>query len=498
MDRKIRAAAYGRVSTNSKEQAHSFENQSDYWNKKLANEPKYEYVGLYADKGISGRHLHYRPQMLALLDACRRGEVEIIFTKSVQRFARNTVELLETVRELREINVAVVFEKENINTLTAESELYLTIAAAVAEEDLNRYGENVAWTIKDRFEKGDISVVGIRMLGYRMKNKEFRIIPHEAEVVRKLFELYSSGKYSTGELAEVMNEGGYRTMNGCLWTQQRVLQTLTNEKYRGDALLYKTATINGQQVVNRGVKDMLYVENSHAAIITPELWDKVTELINARGNMKLRGRVNESYPFTSLIKCPICGQSYIHKINNSGTKYACPIWKCRTHLACVKKGCSNSGIKDSVLKEKFIEAYNEFIENRNFGNDEDAAERELKKLNAEENELISLHVRGLISKHDYEHDKNDIRARRKALEQKVRDYRQAHIRRGAAKPITEFDEELVGRVIKGVTIKDYVVTFEFYNGVTISRAYTNGPSGNRKGWKEKKQLKEAQMNGNSN
>ena len=167
-------------------------------------------------------------------------------------------------------------------------------------------------------------------------------------------------------------------------------------------------------------------------------------------------------------------------------------------MACGKKGCSNSGIKDSVLKEKFIEAYNEFIENRNFGNDENAAEIELKKLNAEENELVSLHVRGLISKHDYEHDKNDIQAKRKALEQKVRDYRQAHIRRGAAKPITEFDEELVGRVIKGVTIKDYVVTFEFYNGVTISRAYTNGPSGNRKGWKEKKQLKEAQMNGNSN
>lgn len=498
MEEKLRAAAYGRVSTNSKEQTHSFENQSEYWNKKLANDAKYEYVGLYADKGISGRHLHCRPQMLALLDACRRGEVQIIFTKSVQRFARNTVELLETVRELRDMNVAVIFEKENINTLTAESELYLTIAAAVAEEDLNRYGENVAWTIKDRFEKGDISVVGIRMLGYRMKNKEFEIIPHEAEVVKEMFELYATGNYSTRVLADIMNKSGYRTMHGCLWTQQHILQTLTNEKYKGDSLLYKRTNVNGQQVMNRGVKDMLYVENSHDAIVSPELWNKVAEVINARGNMKLRGKTIDRYPFTSLIKCPICGQSYIHKINNSGTKYACSIWKCRTHLACGKKGCSNSGIKDSVLKEKFIEAYNEFIENRNFGNDEDAAERELKKLNAEENELISLHVRGLISKHDYERDKNDIRARRKALEQKVRDYRQAHIRRGAAKPINEFDEELVGRLIKGVTIKDYVVTFEFYNGVTISRAYTNGPSGNQKGWKEKKRLKEAQTNGSSN
>lgn len=498
MEEKLRAAAYGRVSTNSKEQAHSFENQSEYWNKKLTNDAKYEYVGLYADKGISGRHLHCRPQMMALLDACRRGEVQIIFTKSVQRFARNTVELLETVRELRDMNVAVIFEKENINTLTAESELYLTIAAAVAEEDLNRYGENVAWTIKDRFEKGDISVVGIRMLGYRMKNKEFKIIPHEAEVVREMFKLYATGNYSTRVLADIMNKSGYRTMNGCLWTQQHILQTLTNEKYKGDSLLYKRTNVNGQQVMNRGVKDMLYVENSHDAIVSPELWNKVAEVINVRGNMKLRGKTIDSYPFTSLIKCPICGQSYIHKINNSGTKYACPIWKCRTNLSYGKKICSNSGIKDVVLKDKFVEAYNEFVENRKFGDEEDIAEQELKRINKEENELISLNIRGLINKYDYEHDRAEMQNKRKKLEKIVREYRQAHMGRGSIKPIVGFDEDIMGRVIKGITIQDYVVTFEFYNGVKISKAYTNGPSGNQKGWKDKKRFKEAQKYGNGN
>lgn len=496
MEGKLRAAAYGRVSTNSKEQAHSFENQSEYWNKKLANDAKYEYVGLYADKGISGRHLHCRPQMLALLDACRRGEVQIIFTKSVQRFARNTVELLETVRELRDMNVAVIFEKENINTLTAESELYLTIAAAVAEEDLNRYGENVAWTIKDRFEKGDISVVGIRMLGYRMKNKEFKIIPHEAEVVKEMFKLYATGNYSTRVLADIMNKSGYRTMHGCLWTQQHILQTLTNEKYKGDSLLYKRTNVNGQQVMNRGVKDMLYVENSHDAIVSPELWNKVAEVINVRGNMKLRGKTIDSYPFTSLIKCPICGQSYIHKINNSGTKYACSIWKCRTNLSCGKKMCSNSGIKDAVLKDKFVEAYNEFVENRRFGDEEDIAEQELKRINKEENELISLNIRGLINKYDYEHDRAEMQDKRKKLEKRVRDYKQAHMGRGSVKPIVGFDEDIMGRVIKGITIQDYVVTFEFYNGVKISKSYTNGPSGNQKGWKDKKRFKEAQKYGN--
>ena len=254
MDRKLKVAAYGRVSTNSKQQSHSFDNQSDYWNKKLAETPRYEYVGLYADKGISGKYMKYRPQMLAMLDACRCGKIDMIFTKSVQRFARNTIELLEVVRELRDMNIAVYFEKENINTLTAESELYLTIAAAVAEEDLNRYGQNVAWTIQDRFEKGDISVVGIRMLGYETRNKKLHIIPSEAAVVQQMFELYSTGNYSTRQMAKLLNSRGYRTVKGNEWSSQTILGILTNEKYKGDALLYKRININGQQLINRGLR----------------------------------------------------------------------------------------------------------------------------------------------------------------------------------------------------------------------------------------------------
>lgn len=499
MEKRQKAAAYGRVSTNSTEQAHSFENQSNYWNRKLAYDPKYEYVGLFADKGISGRHLRYRPQMLALLDACRHGEVDIIFTKSVQRFARNTVELLETVRELRELNVAVYFEKENINTLTAESELYLTIAAAVAEEDLNRYGQNVAWTIKDNFEKGDISVVGIRMLGYAMKNKQFQIVPHEAVIVRQLFEIYATGKYSTRDIAELLNGYGYRTLHGSLWTSQQVLATLNNEKYKGDALLYKRTNVNGQQTINRGIRDMIYVENSHDAIISPELWDKVQEVLNKKGNMKLRGKTLQVYPFTSLIKCPICGATYIHKINSSGTPYACPIWRCTTQLKYGKSKCANTGIKDSVLHEKFIEAYNEFIENKRYGTEENQLERELKKLNDDENELMALAVKGLIGKKDLDTDRAEIAKARRSIESKIREYRQAHLKKEDLKPITECDEELVGRMLRQITIQDWVVMFEFYNGVKISRQYTNGPSGNQKGWKEKKMLKEAQaLNGNSN
>lgn len=160
-----KAAAYARVSTTGRAQEHSFEFQSRYWNQVLGNSEEYEYVGLFADKGISGKFINRRPRFLALMELCDRKGVDIIFTKSVQRFARNTEELLEIVRDLREKGIAVYFEKENINTLNTDSELYLTIAAAIAEEDLTRYSNNVAWSIKDRFERGEM-ILGPRLYGW--------------------------------------------------------------------------------------------------------------------------------------------------------------------------------------------------------------------------------------------------------------------------------------------------------------------------------------------
>ena len=486
----LRAAAYGRVSTNSRAQAHSFENQSDYWNRKLTADPNYQYVGLFADKGISGKNLRLRPQMLALLDACRRREVDIIFTKSVQRFARNTMELLETIRELRELGIAVVFEKENINTLTPDSELYLTIAAAVAEEDLNRYGDNVAWTIKNHFEKGDMSVIGIRMFGYETVNKQFRIVPHEARIVQVMFELYATGNYSMWKIAKYLNANGLRTLKGSIWRSQQVLATLQNEKYKGEALLYKWYNSNENKKKNKVDRDMFLVENNHPAIVSVELWDKVQAIINSRANHKLRGKELPTYEFTGKIECPICGKSYMHKINNAGTKYACPIWKCYTHLHFGKAECANTGIKDSVLKEKFVEAYNEFVETRHYGGEELQMQEQLDRINREEKELITLHVRGLITKADFEHDRKEIVAQRKAWEKKMQEYRSAYFKKGDLKTIEECDEELVSRVVRKVTILNWVVTFEFYNGVKISRSYTNGRGGNQKGWLEKKKRKE--------
>ncbi len=487
-----RAAAYGRVSTNSKAQAHSFENQSEYWNNKLANDPQYQYIGLFADKGISGSTMRLRPQMLALVDACRRKEVDIVFTKSVQRFARNTTELLETVRELRELGIAVVFEKENINTLNPDSELYLTIAAAVAEEDLTRYGQNVAWTIHDRFQRGELTVIGMRLFGYETIDKEIRIVPHEAKIVKLMFEMYATGEYSTWKIAKSLNANGIKTTHGVEWKAQQVLTTLKNEKYKGDALLYKSYNEKGRTVVNRGERDMYYVENSHTPIVSRELWEKVQEILASRAVKQIQGKTPPKHLFSGMIECPVCGNKYIHKINSSGTKYACGFFKCYTQLHWGVASCGNSGIKQSVLEEKFIEAYNEFVEKRCYGEEERIMQNRLDKLNNDEKELLALKVKGLINRDDFDHDRAEIVVERKAVEKKLMAYRSAYFKKGELKPITKCDEDLISRILKKVIIRNWVVTFEFYNGVQISRSYDNGRAGNQKGWKEKKMLKEMQ------
>ena len=227
---KKRAAAYARVSTSTKSQEHSYEFQSAYWAETLGNSAEYEYVGIYADKGISGKFANRRPQFLAMVDACRNGKIDIIFTKSVQRFSRNTEELLTMVHELREIGVAVVFEKEGINTLDPNSELFLTIAAAVAEDDLSRYSQSVVWSIVDKFQKGE-NVMGHSLYGYYViKNRDLIINPDEAVIVREIFEQFDQGVKPMA-IAKELNSRGLPSPRGSMWNDSQIRSMLANEKF---------------------------------------------------------------------------------------------------------------------------------------------------------------------------------------------------------------------------------------------------------------------------
>lgn len=494
---KKRVAAYARVSTNSRAQEHSFEFQSRYWNQTLGNNDEYEYIGLFADKGISGKYANRRPQFLALMELCNRGEVDIIFTKSVQRFARNAEELLKYVRELREKGIEVYFEKENIHTLNPDTELYLTIAAAIAEEDLIRYSNNVAWSIKDRFERGEM-ILGPRIYGYR-KTAENRLVVYsdEARIVKLIFEEYIKGNVSTLQIAKRLNSMGIPSPNGGEWLCSQISYIIKNEKYYGDMILQKTFVEGGVKYANRGERVRYYVENSHEPIVSREIWDKAQEILAQRANPHLVGAKQKSYPFTGLIVCGECGANYTHKVNNSGTISQANFWKC--HIAIQKgvKYCHNPGIKEKVLYDLFMDCYNEFVTEGYYKTNMDTGEDEqrLKELIETEKELTYLMMNGLLSRIQYAVEQQSVRREIQRISGKLQELRAREVQGSDFNTIGEFDEQKVYAFIKGVRIKNWTVTFEFYNGIEISRTYTNGQPGNIRDWKLKQKLRREQENG---
>jgi len=267
-----------------------------------------------------------------------------------------------------------------------------------------------------------------------------------------------------------------------MWNDSQIRAMLANEKYCGDLLLQKTFTENGIRRTNRGERTQYYVENNHEPIVSRELWTRVQERLARQANPKLQGRTQNTYPFTGMIICGKCGHNVTHKFNNTGTPHEAEFWKCHHSIKQGKAVCDNPGIKDAVLKAKFIEAYNEFVTMGYKGAEDGRIAETLSKLYAEEKELIQLSARGWISKSDYETEHRAIREQIVRLERQAEEIRIAAISSSDCKAITEFDEEKLHRFVKKVTLRDWVVTFEFYNGVTVSRDYTNGQHGNIQDW----------------
>lgn len=248
MTRK-RVAAYVRVSSSSKAQIHSYEFQEQYWRGKFDGDPNNKLVHIYADRGISGCSAYKRPEFMKMLQDARSGQFDVIHTKSVSRFARNTVELLEAVRELRDMGVEVIFEKEQISTMQPTSELFLTIAATIAENDLEVDSKRQKWSIQHRFENGWYSI-GSSMYGFRMAaNNTVVIVPEQAEVVRWIYDMYISGCGCLA-IAKTLNEARIPNGKGNPWRPNNILQLISNEKYMGDVMMGKSVRIDGAKWSN--------------------------------------------------------------------------------------------------------------------------------------------------------------------------------------------------------------------------------------------------------
>lgn len=349
--RKKRVAAYVRVSTEKEMALNSLENQAEVYTAQIKANPDWEFAGIYEDRGISGTK-EMRPAFQRLLSDCRAGKIDLILTKAFTRFARNTVVLLSTLRELKSLGIDVYFEKDNIHSLSETGEFLITLLAAYAQAESYSASENQKWRIKKAFEEGRTTLG--KMMGYRLKDGVLTVVPKEAEIVRQIFEDYLSGMGENAIAKKLIRMGIAPMRSQRPWNRTSIRYILTNEKYCGNMLLQKTYIenyISKKPVRNHGERTRYLVENSHEAIIPKEMFDAAqAERRKRREKMKADGRQwSKRYPFSGMIECGECGMHYRRRTVKSGTPYEQAVWICRTFDTYGKEFCHSRQIPEDIL-----------------------------------------------------------------------------------------------------------------------------------------------------
>lgn len=358
IQKRKRVAAYARVSMESDRLMHSLSAQISYYNAFIQKNPNWEYAGVYADNFISGTGTKKRTEFQHLMADCDAGLIDIILCKSISRFARNTVDLLESIRHLKEIGVEVRFEKENINSMTADGEFMLTILASFAQEESRSISENVRWATQKRFEKG-IPNGRFVILGYRWEGDQLVIIPEEAEIVKRIYQNFLDGK-SRLETERELNAEGITTKGGYQWSDSNIKIILTNITYTGNLLLQKeyiADPITKKRKKNHGELPQYFVENTHEAIIDMETFQYVQSEMQRRNELGFRANKSLNLScFSGNIKCPYCNCSYVHNIRKDRGNPQ-EYWTCRS----TKKKGGNCPVKGSINHKKLIEATEKII-----------------------------------------------------------------------------------------------------------------------------------------
>ena len=357
-----RVAAYARVSRDTERLMHSISAQVSYYSGLIQKNPEWEYAGVYADWGITGTSTRKRDEFNRLIADCEAGRIDIVLTKSISRFARNTVDLLNTVRHLKELGIEVRFEKENINSLSGDGEVMLTLLASFAQEETRSISENEKWSVKKRFEKG-IPTARPRILGYRWEGDTMVVIPEEAEIVKRIYQNFLDGKSRLETEREFAAEG-IRTRDGCPWVDSNIKQVLSNVTYTGDLLLQKeyiSDPIVKKRKKNHGELPQYHVADHHEAIIDKETFNYVqSEMARRKELGPLANKSLNITCFTGKIKCEKCGQSLMRNTRVNRAKHSelgekLVGWVCGSRK---KKGghCTTREIPDRCLRQACAEA----------------------------------------------------------------------------------------------------------------------------------------------
>lgn len=357
--KKLRVAAYCRVSSNSDDQLNSYATQIRVYTKKIKQNPEWELVDIFADEGISGTKTENRPEFQRMIRMCELRQIDLIIAKSISRFARNTKETLEYTRKLKLIGVGVMFEKEGINTLALGDEMLLNTFAAIAQEESQAISQNLRLANKKRMEIGEY-LTSSMPYGFRLQGKTIEVYEPEAVIIRKIFANYLMGK-STAEIAAELTEQGIKTKRGYeVWSPKRIGYILANEKYVGDSLFQKTyreVTVPFNKHKNRGEQDMYYATQTHIGIVDRATFENVQTLLKNRREQFARTIQFNTYPLTSRIRCSECGSFFNRKVRKGCVKWAC------------SKHCENSKACDSYYysEERIYDGFIAMVNKLRFG-----------------------------------------------------------------------------------------------------------------------------------
>lgn len=494
---KLKVAAYCRVSTDSDEQAGSYEVQVQHYTDYIGRNKEWELAGIYADDGISGTNTKKREGFIKMIEDCMVGKIDMVITKSISRFARNTIDCLKYVRQLKEKNIAIIFEKENINTLEASGELLLTIMASLAQQESASLSQNVKLGLQFRYQEGKVQINHNHFLGYT-KDSEGKLIidEKEAKVVRRIFREYLEGA-SYRDIAEGLERdkimtGGKRYR----WHLSTIQGILQNEKYMGDALLQKTITtdfIEKTRIKNDGSVPQYYVKDSQEAIIPRDIFTQVQEEMVRRANLfsgedGRRKRVYSSkYALSSICVCSKCGDIYRRIVwNNRGNQSV--VWRCCTRVDNGPTACNAETVKESELQDATVQAINFLVQCRSDISDilmeniktvlMDDNSGELEKINALLSEKQKQLVNLVHAKKDYSmladeidllsDKKQDLlveKAKNEGFKMRIKELE--NYLSEEKLELTEYDELMVRKYIEKIKIYNDKFTVSFKAGVDI-------------------------------
>lgn len=369
-----RVAAYVRVSTDGEEQLQSFQSQMEYYTDKISKNKDWAFVGIYSDEAITGTKTAKREGFLNMIDDCMNGLVDVILTKSISRFSRNLVDTLQYVRMLKDKGVAIIFEKENINTLSMESEMALALLSTLAQNEVESLSANTKMGLKMKMKRGELlGFNGCLGYDYHQEDKSLSMNEEEADIVRWIFNRYNQG-YGAYTIAKDLTRLGKKNKKGIVkWTDSGIRGIISNEKYKGDLLLGKTFTVDPltkRRLDNMGEEDQFYIKNHHEAIVSEEEWNMAQEIRKSRYGKNTsiiegtREKQSRKFAFSSMCECAYCGTKFSRRSHHQDTQHKKPVWVCRTAANKGKASCPDSkAIDESILENAFVESFQLLADN---------------------------------------------------------------------------------------------------------------------------------------